>query len=159
MYKLTDLIDKIIKVEELGAELFIKESEGIKGHENLKVLAKVLAAQERKHIKLYENFKESILNYEDIEDIDVEVDIYDKASKLVYEFMHFNTYKEIYDVKDLFELGLSFANDTLALIKRVRGLFVSAPSDMETNNYKLLTAIIKQEEKFIIDLESILKNF
>lgn len=155
MYKLTDLIDKIIKIEELGAELYIKKSEGLEGQDNIKILAKALANQERKHVKIYEDFRENILN---CEDIDVEFDIYDKASKLVYEFMHLSVSKEIHEVKDLLDLAIGFEKDHLALVKRIRGLFVSAPNDMETNNYKLLTVIISQEEEHVRDLESVLKK-
>lgn len=155
MYKLTDLIDKLIKVEELGADLYIKKSENIQGHENIKILAKVFSNQEKKHIKIYEKLKQNISIYDDIT---VEFDIYDKASKLVYEFLKLQVCKDVEEIKDLLELALMFEKENLALIKSIRGLFVKASDYIETKNYKILSEIIEQEEEHVSEIEKLLIN-
>lgn len=154
MYTVIDLIDKLIEIEKSGNELYIRMSANSQAEERVKIVAKVFSNQESKHVDIYENLRKSVYEYKDIE---VDFNIYDKAVKLIYEFSRLKTTKDITKVKDLLEFSLMFEKENLALVLSIRGLFVKSQQDLDTGNYKILSEIIKEEQKHIRDIEALLK--
>jgi rubrerythrin len=154
MYTVIDLIDKLIEIEKSGNELYIRMSANAQAEERVKIVAKVFSNQESKHVDIYENLRKSVYEYKDIE---VDFNIYDKAVKLIYEFSRLKITKDITKVKDLLEFSLMFEKENLALVLSIRGLFVKSQQDLDTGNYKILSEIIKEEQKHIRDIEALLK--
>lgn len=154
MYTVVDLIDKLIQIEKVGYELYMKIAQDLGNEERVKILAKVFSMQEKRHIKIYEDLKKRASEYDDI---DIDFNIYDKAAKLIYGFSRLHTEKNISNTKELLRFSLMFEKENLALVLSIRGLFVKTQEDSETKNYKVLSEIIEEEQKHINDIENLLK--
>ena len=155
MYTIDNLIDKLIELEEEGYKLYLMISENIKFENNLQIMAKILANDEKKHMLVYEEFKKNLATDDDTE---IEFTIYDRAVELIYEFSKIKTKNNIKNVKELFKFALIFEMENLSLVLIISGLFVKSYKDVETRNYKILSEIIKEEQKHVNLIEEILKR-
>lgn len=146
MYTIIDVIDKIIDIEKKSLELYemLKDSPNISGH--VKLVAGTFIREETRHIETYNKIKKEIMNKDDIQ---LDFDVYDNISKIIIDFRKGLTYTEADDVKQLLMSALDFEEKNLALVIRIQGLLVKKKEDTETNSYKALSRIIKEEKKHI----------
>lgn len=154
MYTIIDLIDKLIEIEKSGYELYTRVSVDSKVEERVKIVAKVFSNQESKHVEIYRKLRDSAYMHKDIE---VDFNIYDKAAKLIYEFSILKTKKDITTVKELLEFSSMFEKENLALVLSVRGLLIKSQEDLDKGSYKMLSEIIKEEQKHADDIDSLLR--
>ena len=150
-YTIIDLLDKFITIEQTGYEIFIANDEV---QEKIKTLAKIFANEEKRHINLYKSLKEKMENEPDIE---VDFNVYDKASTLIYEFSKTNRLKVEKNPRKLLETCLNFEKDTLALALSIRGIFMRSKDDADSTNYQVLTEIVNVEQKHVENIEIFLK--
>ncbi len=161
-YNIGDLLEKFIDMKKKSYDLFmgIASDEGIT--ERFKTVARVLAREEKRHMLLYEDIRNNLKNSE--KKYDVDVDIYDKAAKLFMEFsrqyVEFSKLRCGVDIKDISEL-LEYARDFekvgMAIILSIQGLFVTQNNYTETEGYKILSEIVKEQEKHIKNIETFIK--
>lgn len=146
MYTIIDVLDKIIDIEKKSLELYkmLKDSPNISGH--VKLVAGTFIREEIRHIETYNKIKKEIMNKDDIQ---LDFDVYDNISKIIIDFRKGLTYTEADDVKQLLMSALDFEEKNLALVIRIQGLLVKKKEDTETNSYKVLSRIIKEEKKHI----------
>jgi len=159
MYTIIDLIDKLSKIDEEQYELYLQIYENIETRNSLKIIAKVLFNEEKKHLAGFQELKESSSTFSDIDiDIDFDFAIYDRAVELIYEFSKIKSKIPIANVTELLEAALIFEKENLSLVLIVQGLFVKLYKDVETRNYIILSEILKEEQKHIDVIETILNK-
>ena len=148
-YTVVDLLDKFISIEEAGYGLYMKIASEASVADNIKVLAKVFALEEKRHIEKYKKLKVQV---KDDPDIAVDISIYARASKLVFDFTKISRSLIIKDTMELIELCLNFEEENLALLFMIQGILVQSQEDEKTTLYKVLTELIKEEQKHIDNL-------
>ena len=121
MYTIIDLIDKLSKIDEEQYELYLRIYENIETRNSLKIIAKVLFNEEKKHLDI---FQELIQNSSTYSDIDIDISTYDRSVELIYEFSKIKTKDPIDDVKGLLKAALIFEKENLSLLLIVQGLLV-----------------------------------
>lgn len=152
-YTIIDLLDKFILIENTGYEMFMNISKSESLDEKIKMLARIFANEEKKHIEIYKNLKEEIKNENNI---DIDFAIYDKASKMAFQFLNNNRIADLKDRKDILELSLNFEKENLALVLSIQGLLVKDQKDANTEKYRALDEIIREEQKHIKNIEAFL---
>ena len=156
MYTIDNLIDKLIKIEEEGSNLYLIISENNNIEKKLQIMTKVLSNEEKKHIIIYEGFKKNSTTYDNIE---IELTTYDRAVELIYEFSKVKTKNNIKNVRELFKFALIFEKENLALVLIISGLFVKTHEDINSKNYMIISEIIKEEQKHVNLIEDIIKRY
>ncbi|MBU5590574.1 hypothetical protein KQI89_02240 [Clostridium sp. MSJ-4] len=153
MYTVLDVINKLIEIESLASDFYSDISDRGDDFSSFKVLAKVLAKEESKHVHFYENLKEEL---RDEKDIEIDFQTYDKISKIMSEFK--NSFREIEktSIGELLEFALNFEKDNLALLLTIRGKLVKTKEDVEKERYKALSFIVEEEYKHIRDIENLI---
>lgn len=155
-YNVADLLEKFIAMESNGYELYMKIASSGEFDERIKTMARVFAREEKRHMSLYRKIKKSIntntTNY------DIDVDVYDKASKLFMEFSkrHSNIY--INNPRELLQYAVDFEKENLAIALSVQGFLVRTLDDVNTEGYKILSEVIKEEEKHVKNIEAFLND-
>ncbi|AKL95973.1 hypothetical protein CACET_c25280 [Clostridium aceticum] len=152
-YTIIDVLDKLIKVEENGHNMYAaigaKDSIDVK----TKLVLRVFEKEQNKHIVIYKKLREQAAK-KNLEEIDF--DIYDKVSNLISKFIY--SYPEnIVDVKDLLRFFFNLEKEKLALTISIQGLLVRRLKDMDSHAYNALTEIIKEKEKYVGDIQIFLK--
>ncbi len=149
MYNIVDLLDKLIILEQKGSEMYrlISIMEGL--DKKIKVVARVLANEEKRHEQIYRNYKDKI---EKMDLPFIDFDIYDKASNLINNF-NYPVSENMKDIQELLSFALDFEKQSISLIISIQGLLIRDTNDSSSITYKVLTQIIKEEEKHIEDIE------
>jgi len=155
MYTIIDIIEKFAEIDKEQYKLYSRISENVEVEDKLQIMAKVFSNQEKNHLLMFEELKKISSTYNDIE---IEFSIYDRASELIYEFSKIKTNNNISDVKELLKSALTFEKENLSLVIIVSGLFVKLYDDTETRNYKILSEIMKEEERHIKLIEDFLQQ-
>ncbi len=153
MYTIIDIIVKLIEIEKKSLELYRLLKNNSNVNQRVRLAAGVFAREEERHINIYEDIKNEISNFEDI---NIEFDIYDSVSKLILEFKRGLEVYEAQEVKELLINALAFEQKKIALIISIQGLLVRKMEDAQTNSYKALTRIIEEEEEHIKMIETFL---
>ncbi len=153
MYTIIDIIAKLIEIEKKSLELYRLLKNNSNVNQRVRLAAGVFAREEERHINIYENIKNDMSNFEDI---NIEFDIYDSVSKLILEFKRGLEVYEAQEVKELLINALAFEQKKIALIISIQGLLVRKMEDAQTNSYKALTRIIEEEEEHIKMIETFL---
>ncbi|AOY78037.1 hypothetical protein [Clostridium formicaceticum] len=152
-YTIIDVLDKLIKVKEIGHNMYAAIVAGEETNARIKTVAKVFAIEKNKHIMTYKSLRNQMIT-ENFEEIDF--DIYDKVSKLISRFNY--AYPEnIMDIKEFLRFSLKFEKENLALVINIQGLFVRTLKDIDSSAYNVLAEIIKEEEKHIRSIEIFVK--
>ncbi len=153
-YTIIDLIDKFILIERSGYEMFMRMAADEGTEERIKTLARVFAKEEERHVETYTNLREEIAAEADIE---IDLRIYDRVTKFIYEFINNNKAVSNLDIKGMLEFCLEFEKENLALVISVQGIFVNEKKGADNKCYNVLTEIIHEEEKHIKNIEFFLK--
>lgn len=148
-YNIVDILDKLIIIEKKGYIIYHAISQMENVEEKIKVVARILADQEARHVQLYKKIKK-ITEKGDMPAIDF--DIYDQASQLISGYTTPPSVHMV-DIQQLIRFALDFEKQNLALVMRIQGLLVRGLGGEESVSYKVLTEIIKEEQKHIQDLE------
>lgn len=153
MYTIIDLLDKLIVIEQKGYKMYklISHMEDI--DENIKVVARILASEEKKHAEEYKKIKE-VVEKGEIPPIDFS--IYDQASNLISSFRH-PISGHIKDVEQLLHFALDFESQSVSLTLSIQGLLIKGSGDSSSVTYQVLTQIIQEEQKHIENIERFLR--
>lgn len=153
MYTVIDILDKVVEIAEKSIERYRMFQKNLTMSEHARLVAGVFIREEERYINIYKKMKEETL---DLEDIQIDFDIYDTISKLISAFKRDISYLEVNDVRQILMQTMDFKQRHLALVIRIQGLLVRTNEDMETNSYKILTRIINEEKEHIEILEAFL---
>ncbi len=145
-YTIVDLLDKFIAIEQAARELYTKVANGDAVPERVKVIARVFAIEENRHIESFKNLKERVKKNSDIV---IDFSIYDRASKLISDFAKFTNNLSVKNTSELIDFFLNFEEENLAMLIIIQGILVKSKEDEETTVYKVLTELIKEEKKHI----------
>ncbi len=149
LYTTEDVFKMIIRVEERATSFYHMFAQTEKIERDLKTLALVLAAEERRHQKLYRQMMVSYAHS------DVPLDLYHKTSQLLSRFQ-----PTLESPPSTIETFLSFAVDlereNLALVIRLRDLFRERKGQEEL--LERLDDIVKEEESHVDHLDGILRR-
>lgn len=154
-YNASDLLEKFIDMKKDSYDLFMRIASNGETNEKFKVVARVLASEEKRHIELYKEIKKNIKNSENNHDISV--DIYDNAAKLFMEFSKRRYDTDIESISELLQYARNFEKDSMAIALSVQGLLVREQNYTETKGYKILSRIINEQEKHIKNIEAFIK--
>ncbi|HHT98077.1 MAG TPA: hypothetical protein GXZ90_09325 [Clostridiales bacterium] len=152
-YTILDILDKLIVIEEKGYKMYdtIYLREDI--DEKIKLVAKILAAQELKHIQLYKRIKKTT---EEGELPSIDFDIYDQASQLLSNFLH-PVLLDVENIKELLRFSLDYEKQNLALIITIQGLLVRGLDGSNSVTYNVLGEIIEEQQKHIQNIEGFIR--
>lgn len=154
MYTVVDIIDKIIEIDEKSVELYKLLQRNLTISDHARLVAGVFIREEERHINTYKKIKEEISN---IEEAQIDFDIYDTISKIISAFKNELIYKEVYEVREILIDALDFKQKHLALVVRIQGLLVRKSEDVESISYKVLTRIIDEEKRHVEIIEAFLR--
>ncbi len=148
-YTVVDLLDKFISIEQAGYELYMKIANEAAVPERVKVIARVFALEENRHVEIYKNLKERV---KDDSDIVIDFSVYDRASKLISDIASFTRYFSFKDTSELIYFCLNFEEENLALLIIIQGILIQSKDDEKTTKYKVLTELIQEEQKHVQDV-------
>ena len=153
MYTVLDLIEKLIIIEEKGYEIYrlISLMEDI--DTNIKVVARILASEEKRHAQIYKNLKTKV-QQDEVPPIDF--GIYDQASNLISSF-RYPISGHIKDIDQLLRFALDFEEQSVSLVLSIQGLLIRESGDSGTVTYDVLSEIVKEEKKHIENIERFLR--
>ena len=149
-YNIIDILDKLIVIEQKGHTIYKAISQKENVDEKIKVVARILADQETRHMASYKRIRK--LTAEEGEMPAIDFDIYDQASQLISGYMSPPSV-HMADIQQLLKFALDFEKQGLALLMRIQGLLVRGKESEGSINYSVLTEIIEEEKKHINDLE------
>lgn len=144
-YKIFDLIQNLIDIENISLKLYLKIEENFKNKsQEISILAKAIAKQEQKHIEYYENLSQSLKG-----NLDDSIDfyLYDKISGLLFEFKKNIKIPEVNTPRYLVEFAIEFERNNVALLLNIQGRLLQNINDINNKIYKVLSIIIKEEEE------------
>lgn len=153
MYTVVDLIEKLIVIEEKGHEIYrlISLMEDI--DTNIKVVARILATEEKRHAQIYKKLKNKV---EKSEIPAIDFGVYDQASNLISSF-RYPISGHIKDIEQLLNFALDFEEQTVSLVLSIQGLLIRESGDSATVTYDVLTEILEEEKKHIENIERFLR--
>jgi len=152
-YTILDILDKLIVIEEKGYRMYYSISSRKDIDEKIKLVAKILADQESKHLQLYKKIK-GITEEGELPSIDF--DIYDQTSQLLSNFLH-PTLLDVADIQQLLQFALDYEKQNLALVMSIQGLLVRGLNGSSSVTYNVLGEIIEEEKKHIRDIEGFIR--
>lgn len=150
-YRISDLIEKLITIEESAEQLyssiekFYKES-----NPAVSMVAKTLAKEEKRHILYYKAVKRDV---EKKNNEEIDFFLYDKAVKQLYEFGKYLQIPKLNNVRDLVMFAVEFEKNNVGLLLDIQGKLVEKLEDVNNEVYEVLTRIIKEEQKHEKTLE------
>lgn len=153
MYTVIDLIEKLIVIEQKGQEIYKLISLMDDIDENIKVVARILLSEEKRHVKVYEKLRDRV-KMGDVPAIDFGV--YDQASNLISSF-RYPVSGHMKDIEELLKFALDFEKQTLSLVLSIQGLLIRDSADSGTVTYNVLSEIVKEEKKHIENIERFLR--
>lgn len=152
-YTILDILEKLINIEEDALKIYIQIAEAAKNNSlRISIVAKTIAKQEQKHIEYYKNLMHD-LDGKLTETIDFY--LYDKAAKLLFEFINNIQLPQINSVKQLLKFALEFERSNIGLLLDIQGRLLGKIDDVDNDIYKVISIIIKEEhehEKVFLDL-------
>lgn len=153
-YTVFDLLDKFIMIEEYGYEMYMKIVDSNAVEEKVKTVARVFANEEKRHYNFFNKLKNEV---EYKPGIIVDLLIYDKASKLISEFLSYDRSILLKDTRQILEFCLEFEKANLALLLNIQGILVKSQEDQETDSYQVFTQLINEEQKHIREISGFIK--
>jgi hypothetical protein len=154
-YNVIDLIDKAIGIAIKRKGIYENIEKENHNFPPIKVMSKVFIKEMNKTIDYYESIKKEIAN-EPLEEINY--GIYDKMSFLVNEFNRKMYDIKISNVKEYLGFSLNLEKDVLALLLDIKGRLIIQKDDVNTEIYKILSAIIENKANQIKMLEDVLNK-
>lgn len=144
-YTLSDLIQKLIDIEKTALDIYRKIGDRSKSESKvINIIARAIEKEEQKHIEYYENLKN---NLSDELNETIDFYLYDRVSKLLFEFKSRIHIPQINNVQDLIKFSLEFEKNNIALLLDIQGRLLEKMDDVNNNMYKVISRIIKEEEK------------
>lgn len=153
MYTICDLIEILILIEKDAKKMYSRIADKSKNYIMLNAMAKTLAKEEAKHVKFYENLKNDL---KDEENIEIDIFLYDKVAKLLYEFRSNVIEKEFQDTQELIKYALEFEKKNVALLIDIQGRLVLNLKDAYKASYEVISKLIKEEKEHEKELEAYL---
>lgn len=147
-YTIKDVLDKLIEIEINMSSIYehISNLQFDEEYINLKILAKVMCNEEKRHADYFKQIKNDISVDENIE---IDFLTYDKISALIYEFVNkiheFNKYSVKEFLKDIF----NFEKENVALLIYIKGKIAKTSLSVNSINYKVLSKLIDEENKHV----------
>lgn len=153
-YTISDLIQKLIDIEKDFYDVYVKIEEQFENKSQLiYAVTRAIGKQEKKHIEYYEKLKRNLIGGLNEP---IEFYLYDKVAKLLFEFKMNIKFPEIENVQDLIRYAIEFKKNNIGLLLDIQGRLLEKMDDINNNIYKVLTMIIKKEEKHEKMFESLL---
>lgn len=150
-YDIRDIIVKAVNLALKRRELYISLLD-INPNIRVRTVINTLLIQVEKDIKQLEDLKESI---SDTIAEEIDFDIYDKISSLIYQFNNSLVNPKIRSLEEVLEFSLKLEESVYALFKDIQGRLVKDNSLIETQAYLILEEMIRLKE---VNIESI-KHF
>lgn len=154
MYTILDILDKLIDIEKRAYDFYREIAEKESFEQPIKTMAKVLAREEKRHIKIYEDMKEEL---KDKKEIDIDFEQYDQIYKVLSTFIRRLINIDIENTDELLKYALDFEKENLALVIRIQGILVRNLEDENSKPYVVLSKLIQEETKHIENIERFIK--
>lgn len=146
MYTTADVFQLIIEVEVRAAAFYNEFAEQEEIERSLRTMSLVLAAEERRHEKVYRKITGTLQHSE------VPVDLYHRASQLIGRFRPM-LQESPETIGGLLSFAIALERENLALVIRLRDLFRARGEQEEL--LKTLDGIVEEEETHVDQLEKI----
>lgn len=144
-YTLSDLLDKLISIEEKGLEIYnIIQVNSQNKSKSIDIIIQVIKKEELKHIKYYKDLKKELENNSDEE---IDFYLYDRVVKLLFEFKNQSAIPQIANVQELIKYAFEFEKNNIALLIDIQGRLIQKEDDMNKKVYTIIDEIIKEETK------------
>lgn len=155
-YTILDLIDKLIMIEQSACNMY-KSIAKINSSEipKFKAIANILALEEERHAEYYTQIRNEAADFADIE---LDFDLYDRASEMINEFRKRIKLPAEVDIKGILEFALAFEKQNAALLIDIKGRLFKKSEDSQSTISMALTDLIIEEEKHVKNLMVVLKK-
>lgn len=156
VYTIVDLIAKLIAIEQNACKMYKNIAFMENGdRSSFKTVAKVLAKEEERHVEFYHKLMKKAAEFPDIE---IDFELYDKASSLIQEFKKRIIMPADLDTGNIIAFALEFEKQNAALLIDIRGRLFKKSEDTESTIYMALTDLIIEEEKHVKNLKCFVKS-
>lgn len=152
-YKIVDVIDKAVNIDEKILVLINKVEESDKFDTKIEIMSKVLKKQ---FVSKIQGYKEIRKEAEMINMDDIDFFVYDKMSFLINEFNKQENKLDIKDIKSYVNSLIDIEKDELALFVDIKGRLVNSEYGYSKENYDTIIKIIDNIDNFISNLESVI---
>ncbi|MGB3368912.1 MAG: hypothetical protein WBA54_15550 [Acidaminobacteraceae bacterium] len=152
-YDIRDIIDKALDVASKRKGLYSSLMD-INPNVRVRFVINTLLIQVDKDIKLFNELKQSITD--DIAE-EIDFDIYDKISSLVYQFNRILIKPNIRTSDELLNFALDVEEKQYALFVDIQGRLVKDNVLVESQAYLMLNKIIEVREKNIKNIKYFIK--
>jgi hypothetical protein len=145
MYTITDLIEKLINIEQAAVRLYDTVGEIFKSSSpSISIVARSFCKVEKGHILFYEQLKSSAIIKSDTE---IDFFLYDKAAKLLFEFKESMRLPEVNNVQDLLKYAVDFEKKNIGLLLDIQGRLFMKPENSISAVYGIITLILNEEQE------------
>lgn len=153
---LEDILNTFKQVEENFA-LFYSNISNIEGkyNEKIKNIAKVLAREEKRHVKFYEDL---LVEFKNDPYIIIEKDIYIKGKQLLMDFKKDINTKNIDLKTNLLEIALKYEERNADIIREIIDILEEQNLDINGKFISLLQILLDEEKKHANNLRLFIKN-
>lgn len=153
---LEDILNTFKQVEENFA-LFYSNISNIEGkyNEKIKNIAKVLAREEKRHVKFYEDL---LVEFKNDPYIIIERDVYIKGKQLLMDFKKDINIKNIDLKTNLLETALNYEERNADIIKEIIDILEEQNLDINGKFISLLQTLLDEEKKHANNLRLFIKN-
>lgn len=153
---LEDILNTFKQVEENFA-LFYSNISNIEGkyNEKIKNIAKVLAREEKRHVKFYEDL---LVEFKNDPYIIIERDVYIKGKQLLMDFKKDINIKDIDLKTNLLETALNYEERNADIIKEIIDILEEQNLDINGKYISLLQILLDEEKKHANNLRLFIKN-
>lgn len=153
-YNIIDIIDKAVEIDERILSLIEDVEKNEETNTKIVIMSKVVEKQMITKLDEYKKIREKATE-ESLEDIDFFV--YDKISFLINEFNKKESELDMTNLKSYVKSIISIKKEEDALFLDIKGRLVNSEFGYNKENYNFIVKIIEIIEKFIYNLESIVK--
>lgn len=150
-YTIIDLLNKLVMIEKDAVLIYKQISTEASGNDiKLSTVAKVLTAEEKRHIHYLKAIRDEV---EQLEDIEIDFDVYDKAFAVLHDYQTKLVKPRVQNVKELLLFASGMEEENLALLLYIQGRLVRTEDDTQKQSYRVLTQLIDEEKKHAVNLK------
>jgi rubrerythrin len=155
-YTVDDIIEKLILIEKDSMDVYTVIAEKFKDtNKSISIIAKTLYKEEKRHVDYYETIRSEFKEYKHEE---IEFYLYDKASKLLYEYKQRVQVPQLKSVKELLTYAVDFERNNISLLLDIQGRLVQSPMDIVKLSYEIISNMIEEEKSHEEQLQKLLNK-
>ncbi|MBS4536393.1 hypothetical protein GOQ29_12270 [Clostridium sp. D2Q-14] len=153
-YSIIDILNKLIKTEEKIKKVYVNIANST-DMRRIEIISRILVKEKERHIRYYEDIKKENSSGANQH---IDFDIYDKISFLINQFNIRIVDKKFDTLEQLLNYALEYEEMNKGLLIDMQGRLLRTKKDNTTVAYKVLSEIIFEREKNIMNIKYFIKS-